>query len=400
MRVGQQRVAQGNRDEVAEFGQRRGFGARKQLSAVSFGRAEHIGGPEPLQHIGDVAAHVQPDPVRTGFQPPSERGAQLRHLRLQRALAHRPVTVEPCVQITQVEPVRVEREQPEDLHLPPGEPQPHAVELRAGLAEQLKLQQPAAGTWTVACGYRRDACSHFPCQQPGQRLGRSQADRVGAIPGRGQVEHAELAPGARVVHRGGPAHPAVHAAGEVLRGVHGGRMVQPERQVQRVRPDAGLIPPASGNEVHLLRPVPHDRAAVGPHDPGGRIGDRHDELAIVGRRLQLGFELPDGAAERARLPGEPGLVGVCQRRLVDLGHDVRGRALPARDDLGSHACALGVRPPLVADRRNVLIPRLREKRAPPVQLGASVHHQPQGSGLARPWFSEHAALSTGRGRWS
>ncbi len=97
-----------------------------------------------------------------------------------------------------------------------------------------------------------------------------------AVPGRGKVEHAELAPGTRVVHRGGPAHPAVHTAGEMLRGVYGGRMVQPERQIQGVRPDAGLVPPAAGDEVHLLRLAPHDRAAVRPQDAGGGIGDRDD----------------------------------------------------------------------------------------------------------------------------
>ena len=50
---------------------------------------------QPVQHVGDVAAHVEADPVRTGFQPPAEQRAQLRHLRLQRALAHPPVPVEP-----------------------------------------------------------------------------------------------------------------------------------------------------------------------------------------------------------------------------------------------------------------------------------------------------------------
>jgi hypothetical protein len=207
---------------------------------------------------------------------------------------------------------------------------------------------------------------------------------MGAVPGRGKIKHAELAPGPRVVHGGRPAHPAVNAAGEMLRGVHGGRMVQPERQIQGVRPDAGFVPPASRDEVHFLRLAPHDRAAVCPQDAGGGIGDRHDQLTVVRSRLQLGFELPDGGAERARLPGQLRFVDVSERCLVNLGHDVCGRALPARDDLGSHARALCARRPLVTDRWNVQIPRSRQERASPVQLSASRHDQPQGCrGFAR-----------------
>ena len=324
MRIGQQRVAHRDRDEGAEFGERRGFGAGQQFSAVALDGARHVAGPEPVQHVGDVAAHVEADPVRTGFQPPAEQRAQLRHLRLQRALADRPVPVEPAVQLTQVKPVGIQGQQREDLQLPPGQPQRDAVQLGAGLAEQLELKQPPAVTRGVLRGARRGRRAHLASQQPGQGLRRGQADRVRAVPGGGKVEHAELAPGTRVVHRGRPAHPAVNTAGEMLRRVHGGRVVQPERQIQGVRPDAGLVPPASRDEVHLLGLAPHDRAAVRPQDAGGGIGDRHDQLAVVRRRLQLGFELPDGGVERARLEGMPVSSEVGQRRLGDLGHDVRG----------------------------------------------------------------------------
>src|SRR6266566_563051 len=77
MRIGQQRIAQGDRDEVAEFRERRGLGAGKQLSAVPLHGAGYIAGPEPVQDVGDVTAHVKVDPVRTGFQVPPEHGAQL-----------------------------------------------------------------------------------------------------------------------------------------------------------------------------------------------------------------------------------------------------------------------------------------------------------------------------------
>src|SRR5208282_1502240 len=88
-----------------------------------------------------------------------------------------------------------------------------------------------------------------------------------------------------------------------------------------------------------------------------------------------------GGAERARLEGIPRFVEVSERRLGDLGHDVRGGALPARRDLGSHARPLRVRRPLVTDRRNVQIPCSSEERAAPVQLRTCGHDQPQGPGF-------------------
>jgi len=39
-------------------------------------------------------------------------------------------------------------------------------------------------------------------------------------------------------------------------------MVQLQRQVQDVRPGAGLVPAASRDEVHLLRLGPHGRAVM------------------------------------------------------------------------------------------------------------------------------------------
>ena len=163
LRIGQQRIAQGHRDEGAELSQRRGFGAAKQLAAVSVGGSRHVPCPQPPQHVGDIAVHVEADPVRPGCQPPPEQGPQLRHLCLQRALAHRPVTVEPGVQFAQAEPVRIQGQQRQDLKLPPGEPQGHAVKLRAGLAEQLEFQQSAAGTRAVPRG-GHDGLAHFASQ--------------------------------------------------------------------------------------------------------------------------------------------------------------------------------------------------------------------------------------------
>ena len=140
MRIGQQRISHGNGDEVAEVGERWGLGAGKEFPTVAFHSASYVACPEPVQHLSDVTPHVEADPVRAGFQAPAEHGAQLRHLRLQRSLAHRPVTVQPCVQLGQVKPIGIQRQQREYLDLPSGEPQPRSVQLRAGLAEQLEFQ--------------------------------------------------------------------------------------------------------------------------------------------------------------------------------------------------------------------------------------------------------------------
>ena len=204
---------------------------------------------------------------------------------------------------------------------------------------------------------------------------------------------AELATGTRVVHRGRRAHPAVYTAGEMLRRVHGGRVIQPERQVQGVRPDTSFVPPASRDEVHLFCLAPHDRAAVRPQNAGGGIGDRHDQLTVVRRRLQLGFELPHGGAERARLEGVPRFV----ERRPGAPRATSGMMCAAER---SQLATISVRTPapsalqgpLVAYGWNVQIPRPREMRASAVQLRASGHDLPQGPGGARQWGRGHAAL--------
>src|SRR5258708_3511549 len=101
---------------------------------------------------------------------------------------------------------------------------------------------------------------------------------MGAVPGRRKIHHAELLPGARVMHWRRVAHPVVHAAGEVLGGVDRGGSVEPQGEVEGVRPDARLVPPAAGHEVHLLRVAPHDRPAVRPQDARAGIGDGDHEI--------------------------------------------------------------------------------------------------------------------------
>ena len=67
------------------------------------------------------------------------------------------------MQLAQAKPVGIQGQQRQDLQLPPGEAQGHAVKLRAGLAEQLEFQQSAAGTRAVLCG-GQDGLAHFASQ--------------------------------------------------------------------------------------------------------------------------------------------------------------------------------------------------------------------------------------------
>jgi aldehyde dehydrogenase len=80
-------------------------------------------------------AVTQGNPLDTatmvGAQASNDQRAQLGQLGLQRARAHRPVTVQPRVQLAQVQSLGAEREQRQDLRLPPRDPQRAAVQPRA-----------------------------------------------------------------------------------------------------------------------------------------------------------------------------------------------------------------------------------------------------------------------------
>ena len=177
---------------------------------------------------------------------------------------------------------------------------------------------------------------HRGLDQPRQHPGGGQADGVGAVPGGGEVDDAELPAGDRVVHRRGPADPVVHDRRVVLGAEDHRRRRQPVGQVERVGADALVVPAAAGHEVDGLGLATHHPAAVGPQDAGLGVGDRHDQVAVLGGTPQLGLDAHHRGLQRGALPdlGRLGLVG--QRRVGEVGGDRRLGAGPAAEDLGSH----------------------------------------------------------------
>ena len=154
---------------------------------------------------------------------------------------------------------------------------------------------PIAEGWYAELRHRR-------LDQPRHHPGRGQADRVGAVPGRRQVDDAELAAGVGVVHRRGPADPVVHDRRVVLGAEHHRRLGQPVGEVERVGADRLVVPAAAGHEVDGLGLAPHHPAAVRPQDAGLRVGDGEHQVAVLGGTPQLRLDALDRDLERRVAP--------------------------------------------------------------------------------------------------
>ena len=209
---------------------------------------------------------------------------------------------------------------------------------------------------------------HRLLDQPRHHPRRGEADGVGAVPGRRQVDHAELLTGHRVVDRRGPADPVVHDRGVVLGREHHGRPAQPVGQVEGVGADALVVPPRARHEVHRLRLAAHDPTAVGPQHPGVAVRDRQHEVAVLGRAPEVVLDPGDRDLQRRPLPVGAGLLLVGQRRVGDVGGDGRAGPGPAAVDLGAHQ-ALG--PVAVLDERR---PRVHGGLTTPEQVGVVLDH--------------------------
>ena len=110
---------------------------------------------------------------------------------------------------------------------------------------------------------------------------------------------------------------------------------EPVGQVERVGADAGVVPAAAGHEVDGLGLAAHHPAAVRPEDAGLGVGDRDDQVAVLGGTPQLGLDPLDRGLERRVLPERPGVGLVGQRRLGDVAGDGRLGPLPGVEDLGA-----------------------------------------------------------------
>ena len=174
---------------------------------------------------------------------------------------------------------------------------------------------------------------HRGLDQPGHHPRGREPDRVGAVPGGREVDDAELGAGDGVVDRGGPADPVVHDRGVVLGAEHHRRLGQPVGEVEGVGADRLVVPAAAGHEVHGLRLAPHHPAAVGPQDPGVRVGDRDDQVAVLGGTAQLVLDVLDGRLQRRVPPDRRDLGLVGERRLLHVDRDRRLGPGPGRQDL-------------------------------------------------------------------
>ena len=148
---------------------------------------------------------------------PCERRAQVRDLGLERRQRDAMVAVDQGVQALERDAVGVHREQREDLGLPAVEQQPCPSRCASAVPSSRSVRPATSGDASTdgEPGVLARA-RHRLLDQPRHHPGGRQADRVGAVPGRRQVDHAELASGDRVVHGRRPAHPVVHDRGVVL----------------------------------------------------------------------------------------------------------------------------------------------------------------------------------------
>ena len=223
---------------------------------------------------------------------------------------------------------------------------------------------------------------HRLLDQPSHHPGGGQADRVGAVPGRRQVDHAELPAGDRVVDRRGPADPVVHDRGVVLGGEdHGRTGVSPVGQVKGVGADAFVVPAAAGHEVHRLGLAAHHPAAVGPQDASVGVGDREHEVAVLGSAPQLVLDARDRDLQWGTHPeawvSASSASGACltsvvmRRRTAPTTEDLRAdqllRAVAVLDERGPGAD--GIKP--ARSSRSVFssrIPGVLPQRSPPSTL--------------------------------
>ena len=151
----------------------------------------------------------------------------------------------------------------------------------------------------------------------------------------GEIDDAELGAGDGIVDRSGPADPVVHDRGVVLGAEHHRRLGEPVGEVERVGADRLVVPAASGHEVDGLRLAPHHPAAVGPQDPGVRVGDRDDEVSVLGRAAQVLLDVLHGRLQRRVPPDRRDLGLVGERRLLHVDRDRRLRPRPRGQDLGA-----------------------------------------------------------------
>ena len=234
----------------------------------------------------------------------------------------------------QREPVGVEREQGQDLGLPAVEEEASAVEVGLGGSEQGHVEphrEPGAPVSRQAGVLLRGG--HRGLDQPGHHPRGGHPDRVGPLPGGGEVDDADLLAGHGVVHGRRPAHPVVHDGRVVLGAEHHRRAVVAGGQVERVGADAGVVPLPTGDEVDGLGLAAHHAAAVRPQDAGLGVGHGDDEVAVLRRTPQLGLHALDGDLERRAVPERRGVGLVGHRGLGDVEADRRGRAFPRPEDL-------------------------------------------------------------------
>ena len=224
----------------------------------------------------------------------------MRDLGLERGERDRLVAVDQCVQLLERQPLGVQREQREHLGLATVEQQPLAVEPGLGRPEQghqpgrVRRRRRTPRAWSAPTRHRGldEACHHSRSGEP---------DRVGAVPGGRQVEHAELPSGDRVVHGRGPADPVVHdrrvvlalntIAGLSSRFARSSALVPTLWSSQR--------PPATKLTVSALRRITRPPYV---QDAGLGVGDGDDQVAVLGRygagRPRRGVP-PSGAGSHA-----------------------------------------------------------------------------------------------------
>ena len=246
------------------------------------------------------------------------------------------VAVDRRVEPVQREPLGVQGEQGEDLGLASVEQQPLAVEVGLGGAEDRQHQARLGVVGPGGTTQRGGAGRHRLLDESRHHLGGGEADRVGAVPGGGEVEHAELHAGHRVVHGRGPADPVVHHRRVVLGAEDHRRAVVAVGEVQGVGAGGPVVPPAAGHEVHALGLAAHGATAVRPQDAGLRVGHGDHEVAVLGGAAQVLLDPLDRGLQRGVAEVGRGLLLVVEGGVGDLRGDRLLRARPARPDLGAH----------------------------------------------------------------
>ena len=272
-----------------------------------------------------------------------EGRAQVRDLGLQRRQRDAVVAVDQRVQALERDSLGVHREQGEDLGLPTVEQQPQTVEVSLGGPEQSQRQAGDVGRLV----HRRETVVlvgawHRLLDQPRHHPRGGQADRVGAVPGRRQVDDAELSSGHGVVDGRRPAHPVVHDRGVVLGGEDHRRPGRAVGQVEGVGADALVVPAAAGHEVHRLGLATHHPAAVRPEDPGVGIGHGEHQVAVLGGAAQLLLDARDGDLQRRTLQNARVSASSASGACAHVGGDGGFRAFPRGEDLGAHQRLRGV----------------------------------------------------------